>query len=241
MSDEALHQRGESSTTECCPRPVAGSSRALRRRAPVVTRVRPVGAASISLPARGFPAESNSSDSRNHSAGHVETPSRHGGTAAKVREKRRPDHRGGCHRRVECLSAYAKKAWISRVPKAATFKSTFRIPLIACSSRSSRRLTTFWPCRERPVGVRVKEFDNEDGGNHARVSSEQQREENTIASQTAALIAFAKTHDLEVPQEWVLEDEGYSGATLERPGLERVRDLLRRGRSRWCLRIRLTA
>src|SRR3989454_9168426 len=64
---------------------------------------------------------------------------------------------------------------------------------------------------------------------YARVSSEQQREENTIASQTASLIEFAKSHDLEVPREWVLEDEGYSGATLERPGLERVRDLAAEG------------
>src|SRR5450755_4729359 len=64
---------------------------------------------------------------------------------------------------------------------------------------------------------------------YARVSSAQQREENTIASQTASLIEFANQHELEVPKEWVLEDEGYSGATLERPGLERVRDLAAEG------------
>ena len=64
---------------------------------------------------------------------------------------------------------------------------------------------------------------------YARVSSEQQREENTIASQTASLIEFASSHDLEVPAEWVFEDEGYSGATLERPGLESVRDLAAEG------------
>src|SRR5712691_9182936 len=64
---------------------------------------------------------------------------------------------------------------------------------------------------------------------YARVSSEQQREANTIASQTASLIEFAQGHDLEVPKEWVFEDEGYSGATLERPGLERVRDLAAEG------------
>ena len=64
---------------------------------------------------------------------------------------------------------------------------------------------------------------------YARVSSEQQREENTIASQTASLIEFAQNHDLEVPKEWVFEDEGYSGATLERPGLERMRDLAAEG------------
>src|SRR6266568_144778 len=64
---------------------------------------------------------------------------------------------------------------------------------------------------------------------YARVSSEQQREEHTIASQTAALNEFAQSHDLEVPKEWVFEDEGFSGAILERPGLERVRDLAAEG------------
>jgi len=64
---------------------------------------------------------------------------------------------------------------------------------------------------------------------YARVSSEQQREENTVASQTASLIEFARSHDLEVPDTWVFEDEGYSGATLERPGLEKVRDLAAEG------------
>jgi site-specific DNA recombinase len=44
-----------------------------------------------------------------------------------------------------------------------------------------------------------------------------------------ALIEFAKSHDLEVPKEWIFEDEGYSGASLERPGLERVRDLAAEG------------
>ena len=43
---------------------------------------------------------------------------------------------------------------------------------------------------------------------YARVSSEQQREANTIASQTMSLIEFAKDHDLEVPKEWVFEDDG---------------------------------
>src|SRR5882672_8748169 len=64
---------------------------------------------------------------------------------------------------------------------------------------------------------------------YARVSSKQQREAHTIASQTAALVELAKTLDLEVPKPWIFEDEGYSGATLERPGLERVRDLAAEG------------
>jgi site-specific DNA recombinase len=64
---------------------------------------------------------------------------------------------------------------------------------------------------------------------YARVSSDKQREENTIASQTAALVAFAREQRIAVPPEWVFEDDGYSGASLVRPGLERVRDLAAEG------------
>ena len=64
---------------------------------------------------------------------------------------------------------------------------------------------------------------------YARVSSEQQKEENTIASQTAALIEFAREQGYSVPDEWVIEDEGFSGASLQRPGLERLRDLAAEG------------
>jgi site-specific DNA recombinase len=39
---------------------------------------------------------------------------------------------------------------------------------------------------------------------YARVSSEQQRDANTIASQTASLLEFAKNQELEVPKEWGL-------------------------------------
>ena len=60
---------------------------------------------------------------------------------------------------------------------------------------------------------------------YARVSSDKQKGEGTIASQTAALLEFAKNQGYEVPDEWVFEDDGYSGANLVRPGLEQVRDL----------------
>lgn len=64
---------------------------------------------------------------------------------------------------------------------------------------------------------------------YARVSSDQQKENHTIRSQTAALIAYAKTHGYAVPSRWQFQDEGYSGATLMRPGPEAVRDLAAAG------------
>ena len=64
---------------------------------------------------------------------------------------------------------------------------------------------------------------------YARVSSDRQKEEQTIASQTAALIEYAKNEGYSVPEEWIFQDEGYSGATLVRPGLEQLRDLASEG------------
>jgi site-specific DNA recombinase len=64
---------------------------------------------------------------------------------------------------------------------------------------------------------------------YARVSSDRQREQNTIASQTALLLEYAKAHDWVVPKEWIFEDDGYSGSVLARPGLERLRDLVAEG------------
>jgi site-specific DNA recombinase len=57
---------------------------------------------------------------------------------------------------------------------------------------------------------------------YARVSSDKQKEENTIASQTAALVAFAAEQGYAVPSEWVFEDEGYSGASICPACLPRV-------------------
>src|SRR2546429_1195011 len=64
---------------------------------------------------------------------------------------------------------------------------------------------------------------------YARVSSDRQKENHTIASQTATLIQHAETQGYAVPSEWVFQDEGYSGASLVRPGLEALRDLVAQG------------
>ena len=64
---------------------------------------------------------------------------------------------------------------------------------------------------------------------YARVSSDRQKENHTIASQTAALVEYAQAHGYSVPPDWVFQDEGYSGATLVRPGLEALRDLAAEG------------
>jgi site-specific DNA recombinase len=61
---------------------------------------------------------------------------------------------------------------------------------------------------------------------YARASSARQKEQQTTGSQTAALAAHAEQLGLDVPEAWVFCDDGHSGATLVRPALERLRDLL---------------
>jgi hypothetical protein len=75
---------------------------------------------------------------------------------------------------------------------------------------------------------RIEQRSDHDDRSHLRpgvLCSARQREEQTIVSQTTALREAAEHSGLEVPGDWVFEDEGYSGATLFRPALERLRDL----------------
>ena len=63
----------------------------------------------------------------------------------------------------------------------------------------------------------------------ARVSSEQQAETHTIASQMAALRERVAADGLTVFEAMQFLDEGDSGATLVRPALERLRDVIATG------------
>src|SRR6185436_16912938 len=64
---------------------------------------------------------------------------------------------------------------------------------------------------------------------YARVSSDRQKDRNTIASQLSALQEYAQSHEYVVPPEWIFKDDGFSGHILLRPGLERLRDLIAEG------------
>jgi site-specific DNA recombinase len=64
---------------------------------------------------------------------------------------------------------------------------------------------------------------------YARVSSEQQAEAHTVASQVVALRERVAADGLTVSEAMQFLDEGYSGATLVRPALERLRDVIAAG------------
>ena len=64
---------------------------------------------------------------------------------------------------------------------------------------------------------------------YARVSTERQERQQTIASQLTALRAWVVEQSHDLAAEHIFRDEGYSGARLDRPGLDTLRDAVRDG------------
>lgn len=64
---------------------------------------------------------------------------------------------------------------------------------------------------------------------YARVSTRNQEKRGTIASQLEALRKYAQDQGHELAADYVCTDEGYSGALLARPALDRLRDGARAG------------
>ena len=58
-----------------------------------------------------------------------------------------------------------------------------------------------------------------DAALYARVSSDRQARDGTIASQLEDLLARARADGRSIPPEFVYSDDGYSGASLVRPAL----------------------
>ncbi len=63
---------------------------------------------------------------------------------------------------------------------------------------------------------------------YARVSTERQAESQTIEQQVTALRAYAQAQGWALASDQVYRDEGWSGARLDRPALDRLRDAIGR-------------
>ena len=59
---------------------------------------------------------------------------------------------------------------------------------------------------------------------YARVSTQRQEKRGTIQSQISALRKYAKENNYTIAEDYVCTDDGYSGAHLARPQLDRLRD-----------------
>jgi site-specific DNA recombinase len=62
---------------------------------------------------------------------------------------------------------------------------------------------------------------------YARVSSQRQKEGDTISSQLDSLLTYASVEGYDVNKSWIFLDDGISGKTLQRPALDELRDIIR--------------
>jgi site-specific DNA recombinase len=102
-------------------------------------------------------------------------------------------------------------------------KSTSRGARFAALSRSCQLRRESHHVRMRPIdqGERIMIMNI---AIYARVSSEKQAKEGTIESQLEALREYAKANKLTISHECI--DDGVTGTTLNRPGLDYLKDLI---------------
>ena len=81
--------------------------------------------------------------SRGYGADDAQTPDGNSTSSSGVCEKQWADDRCDRDASVGRVSEYSEKAWLSRAERAAGFKFTLTICLIACTTRSSPRPTVF--------------------------------------------------------------------------------------------------
>jgi site-specific DNA recombinase len=64
---------------------------------------------------------------------------------------------------------------------------------------------------------------------YARVSSAKQQLNENIASQVAAIEEYARQNEYQISPQHVYKDDGFSGARMDRPALDRLRDAVAQG------------
>ena len=62
---------------------------------------------------------------------------------------------------------------------------------------------------------------------YVRVSGDKQKKEATIESQIESCLRYAHENNYVVPEGWLIQDNGFKGGNFRRPGLEKVRDIVR--------------
>jgi predicted site-specific integrase-resolvase len=103
-------------------------------------------------------------------------------------------------------------------------RPTLPTPADQSVDQSSGQPTASIPAGEAPGQQELK-----GAALSARVSTEKQEQEETIQSQLAALRQAAEQQGYLATCEDACIDDGYSGARLDRPALDRLRDLVAEG------------
>src|SRR5215469_11566812 len=230
MADGAIDRCAEGETSQCGPQVARAWAERGGGCLVVVAPVRNVAPSGLSIHRGGPVDRPTGAGCRAGDGSDIQASAQPGGRRPGTGGGRKNDDQRHGEPGAAGVSRRSRRQWLNGAAMIAASNSSMRSTVSSPSSWS--RSTGSWSqngfVRLAPIRAR--------GGSamktaaiYARVSSEQQKEENTIASQTAGLVEFAREQGYSVPDEWVIEDDGFSGASLLRPGLERVRDLAAEG------------
>src|SRR3984893_12754451 len=171
-----------------------------------VARFCSVAASSLSLSRRGSGGRVSTCGRRSLGDDYPQDPEQHCTGVAGLFREQRADHERDRTTRHIGVSVGSAWTWLSG---GTSVTSVSNIPLTVCSSPSSNRSIgpsspiayglLASPPRRRPGAASWSERAMKTAAIYARVSSDKQKEENTIASQTAALTTFAAEQGYAVP------------------------------------------
>src|SRR5271166_828382 len=198
MSYAPRQSRAQSKTAQSCSGPAAAVSSFTRRRLPYGAGQSPLAAPGLSLSATSSASEAAASGQRSQSRVHREAFSQIGkassdpcpGDRFVLERVREPGVSGATNAET--------RAWLSGVPSAANFSSN--IYLIVCCRISWNRFISCWsptmPARLVVLALLClrRICMTQAAAIYTRVSSDRQKEEHTIASQTAGLMEYAQKH-----------------------------------------------
>jgi hypothetical protein len=143
MTDDPINQGGQGSAVERRLRHASGQCCVARGHAAIIAGVRSVRTSSIPIPGRSGASGPAGRSLRGYGTDYAQAPCGNSTAVTGVRAEQWADHRSDCDTRVGGVSEYSEKAWLSRAQRTALFKFTLIICLIACTTRSSPRLTVF--------------------------------------------------------------------------------------------------
>ena len=169
---------------------------------------------------------------RGNGTHHVEAPAKYCASIAHASRTQRDDDRCARHTSAGRVLRRVKRAWLSGAQDAPHSKSRFDYPFDRLlESKLAQAYDILVPGRERLIGgARAKESDHEDGSDlRPSVLGKATRGTDDRESDGGIDRVCQDSRSWRFRREWVFEDEGFSGAKLERPGLERIRDLAAEG------------
>src|SRR3954471_3727865 len=213
MSHAASHQHPESRATERCPSIARARTRHDGDSHGVGARFRALATPGVSISPRSSGDRAQRAIGRACRPNHAQGLGRRCTGASGLCRGQWFDHGRDCGAIGHRLSGRSVQAWLIERLNESGGTSVSTMPLTDCLPVKFNKPMKCLPPTEYGLQANIPERKRKTvtvAAIYTRVSSDKQREKNTIASQTTALIDFARSRGYHVPDEWIFEDDGYT-------------------------------